>query len=124
MGTGGRSCGYGKKDTKLRTQLANELRRSGLPVGAAEKIVQWDPFDQNTTADWFDPNYMFGVYGGFDVVIGNPPYVESRNNLISAQQKQAYGNQVRMDWNDTLPHGSDLLIYFLTRGARFCTPRE
>ena len=108
-----------EEDTKLRTQLANELRRSGLPVGAAEKIVQWDPFDQNTTADWFDPNYMFGVYGGFDVVIGNPPYVESRNNLISAQQKQAYGNQVRMDWNDTLPHGSDLLIYFLTRGARF-----
>ena len=43
------------------------------------------PYDQNAHADWFDAYYMFGVDGGFDVVIGNPPYVESRNSLLSDQ---------------------------------------
>ena len=45
---------------------------------------------------------MFGVTDGFDVVIGNPPYVESRNSLLSAEQKTSYGNQVLSDWRETL----------------------
>ena len=30
--------------------------------------------DPTAKADWFDPEWMFGVVDGFDVVIGNPPY--------------------------------------------------
>jgi len=26
------------------------------------------------SASWFDPEWMFGVEDGFDIVIGNPPY--------------------------------------------------
>ena len=62
---------------------------------------------------------MFGIAEGFDVVIGNPPYVESRNSLLSNEQKIAYGKQVVSDWQDTLPRGSDLLIYFYARSAKF-----
>jgi hypothetical protein len=36
-------------------------------------ISTWDPFS-NKKADWFDPEWMFGVNDGFDIVIGNPPY--------------------------------------------------
>ena len=39
-------------------------------------MAKWNPYDQNTPADWFDAGYMFGVHNGFDVVIGNPPYVQ------------------------------------------------
>ena len=35
-----------------------------------------NPYDQNAKADWFDPEWMFGVRDGFHVVIGNPPYVQ------------------------------------------------
>ena len=56
---------------------------------------------------------MFGITDGFDIAIGNPPYVESRNSLLSDEQKIAYGKQVVSDWKDALPRGSDLLIYFL-----------
>ena len=45
----------------------------------ARKIAGWKPYDQNASADWFDPEWMFGITDGFDVVIGNPPYVDSEN---------------------------------------------
>ena len=33
----------------------------GMPPDDAEKIALWDPYDQNASADWFDPEWMFGV---------------------------------------------------------------
>ncbi len=106
------------EDKKLREALAEELNAAGLPEDDAKKITQWDPYDQNAQADYFDPEYMFGVADGFDVVIGNPPYVESRNSLLAAEQKTSYCNQVLSDWGETLPRGSDLLIYFYARAAK------
>ena len=69
------------EDKRLRKALAGELLSVDLPAADAHKIAQWDPYDQNATADWFDPEYMFGVKGGFDkdgfdIVIGNPPYIQ------------------------------------------------
>ena len=106
------------KDKELRTKLADFLQKAGFLLNAADKIANWDPYDQNARADWFDPEYMFGVTGGFDVVIGNPPYVESRNSLLSNELKNSYGNQVLNDWQETLPRGSDLLIYFYARSPK------
>lgn len=40
------------------------------------KIISWNPF-KNEPSSWFDPQWMFGVEK-FDVVIGNPPYVQNR----------------------------------------------
>lgn len=42
----------------------------------AHKIASWKPYDQNAKADWFDPEWMFGLADGFDIVIGNPPYIQ------------------------------------------------
>lgn len=44
---------------------------------ASQKYTQlysWKPFSNELT-EWFDPDWMFGVKDGFDVVIGNPPYI-------------------------------------------------
>jgi len=45
----------------------------------AQQISSFDPYDQNHFANWFEPEWMFGneVKDGFDVVIGNPPYIDS-----------------------------------------------
>ncbi len=40
------------------------------------KIVRWKPYDQNAKTDWFEPERMFGIRDGVDLVIGNPPYVQ------------------------------------------------
>ena len=74
-------------DKDLRQQLSEVLLDAGLPEDDADQIGQWDPYNQNTKANWFNAEYMFGVDDGFDIVIGNPPYVESRNNLLSRELK-------------------------------------
>ncbi len=71
---------YMKTDRQLRDKLAAKLQWAGMSDDAAEKIAQWDPYDQNASADWFDSEYMFGVKEGFDVVIGNPPYIQLQKN--------------------------------------------
>ena len=106
------------EDKRLRKALAVELESAGLPKDDANKIAQWDPYDQNEKADWFDAEYMFGAGDGFDVVIGNPPYVESRNSLLSDEMKDAYLRQVLGDWGEGLSRGSDLLMYFLARSPK------
>ena len=60
----------------LRLQFVDVLKESGFSADASEKIVSWSPYDQNSRADWFDPEYMFGIPEGFDIVIGNPPYIQ------------------------------------------------
>ena len=67
---------------KLQKQLSEQLlkdykrREEELNTRMEEirKIADWDPYDQNSFSSFFDPEWMFGVKDGFDVVIGNPPY--------------------------------------------------
>lgn len=47
------------------------------PVGfnaAIKQIADWNPYNQLKFAPFFDPDWMFGIKDGFDIVIGNPPY--------------------------------------------------
>ena len=64
------------KDKRLRAELALELKELGAFADDADNIAQWDIYDQNEIAEWFDSELMFGVTDGFDVVIGNPPYIQ------------------------------------------------
>lgn len=47
-------------------------------VRMATLITGWNPYDQNASSPFFDPEWMFRVIGGFDIVIGNPPYIDYR----------------------------------------------
>jgi hypothetical protein len=63
-----------EKDRKLRQELANLLKGQGWNDKDIQKIASFDILDPTARADWFDPEWMFGVVDGFDIVIGNPPY--------------------------------------------------
>ena len=65
-----------ENDSELRAQLVAQLKQTGFSAIDAKHVAGWDPYDQNGVASWFDPEYMFGVSDGFDVVIGNPPYIQ------------------------------------------------
>lgn len=65
-----------QKDNELRKEIAELLKLDRWPSKVAEQISFFNPYDPNQSADWFDPEWMFGVTDGFDIVIGNPPYIQ------------------------------------------------
>ena len=84
---------YRDLDAQIRTEISELLEeRRGLSHDDANRIANWEPYDQNASADFFDPEWMFGVRGGFDVVIGNPPYVVSKDKqLRKIYSESVYG---------------------------------
>ena len=63
-------------DKQIRAEIGQLLKSGGFPGETTEKIANWDPYNQNAVADFFDAEWMFGITEGFDVVIGNPPYIQ------------------------------------------------
>ncbi len=67
-----------RKYIQLKDELQKLLIEDGWGETEANKIANFDIFDQNTSTSWFDPEWMFGVKDGFDIVIGNPPYISTK----------------------------------------------
>lgn len=106
---------YRDIDKILRRQLSDELRKGGFSDDASEKIATWEPYDQNTRADWFDADYMFGIDRGFDIVIGNPPYIQLQKEggkLGKLYEQEGYSTFVRV---------GDIYQLFYEKGCQLTT---
>ena len=79
---------------ELRQEIADMLYANGA-VGndEARQLASWDMFNQNASSNFFDPEWMFGVKDGFDIVIGNPPYVFTRDVDFSGEFKKYVENE-------------------------------
>ena len=78
----------------------------------AAMVAGWDPYDQNACSGFFDPEWMFNVKNGFDIVIGNPPYVEAKKlKQVVVPIKDIY-----CCYSGT----ADLSVYFYERGLKLC----
>ena len=70
-----------EKDLDLREKLIELLsNENNFASDDAKQLAEWNPYDQNAVSPFFDPEWMFGVNNGFDIVIGNPPYIQLQNN--------------------------------------------
>ena len=71
-----------EKDQELREKLANLLvDDDNFAPEDAKQLAAWNPYDQNAVSKFFDPEWMFGLTEHpFDIVIGNPPYIQLQNN--------------------------------------------
>jgi adenine-specific DNA-methyltransferase len=65
-----------EKDKELRAQMTECLKTDGWHDQTARLLANWDPYDQNASAPFFDPKWMLGLSTGFDIVLGNPPYIQ------------------------------------------------
>lgn len=70
---------YRLKDQELRKEIAQLLSNDGWKPSSANQVAAWNPYDQSTFAPFFNAEWMFGIIDGFDIVIGNPPYVSANN---------------------------------------------
>ncbi|MCK4358944.1 MAG: Eco57I restriction-modification methylase domain-containing protein [Candidatus Cloacimonetes bacterium] len=98
---------------KIQTDIGITLfqHKDSFSNKIAVELTNWNPFKDDSTG-WFDPKWMFGIKDGFDVVIGNPPYLSAvtmaRNTQIKKYFKKHY----------TLATGSyDIYILFLLKGV-------
>ena len=71
-----------EKDQELREKLAKLLADdNNFAPEDAKQLAAWNPYDQNAVSKFFDPEWMFGLNEHpFDIVIGNPPYIQLQNN--------------------------------------------
>jgi len=90
---------FREQDERLRIQIKEKLERTGWVSGdQSSQLANWSPFDQNTSAPFFDPQWMFGINDGFDVVIGNPPYVQLQSDggkLAKTYEKQGFSTFIK-----------------------------
>lgn len=73
-------------------------------------LAKWKPFS-NEPSSWFDPEWMFGIVGGFDVVIANPPYISAVTDSKNDANSRTY---FRVKYG--LKGSFDVYIVFLLRG--------
>lgn len=111
---------YKEAVNRIRQEIAELLRSLGA-IGESEATVlaSWDMFDQNASSPFFDPEWMFDVKEGFDIVIGNPPYVDAKEQLKKEDlklQREALSKNRRYK---TLYQKWDLYIAFLEISIRY-----
>jgi type I restriction-modification system DNA methylase subunit len=102
---------YHREDERLRREIGALLESEGnFPHETTAKLIAWNPYDQNASADFFDAEWMFGVPDGFDVVIGNPPYVRgTRFKELKAFFKKNFV---------TAQYQVDLYVLFIEKGIK------
>lgn len=100
---------YRDRDAALRQEMAGVLVADNYERENAERLAGWNPYDQNRRADFFNVLWMFGLEEGFDIVIGNPPYV--RQEAIRAQKPL-----LKATYPDVYTGTADLYVYFFRRG--------
>lgn len=100
----------------IQKQMLDRMIHLAGRVASDETTRQlslWEPFS-NRASSWFDPEWMFGVEGGFDVVMANPPYVRADSPNFKAQREAIMQNTLY----ETLYEKWDLFLPFIERGLK------
>ncbi len=86
------ASGFERDQLKLQfvqtqNRMFQKLISEGLRGHAdmTAKLTTWDPFSHKS-AQWFDPEWMFGIKDGFDITIANPPYFQIQKMDESARK--------------------------------------
>lgn len=80
------------------------------------ELASWDPFSDSKPSSFFSPEWMFGITDGFDVVIGNPPYVQIQK--LEARVK----SELEAQQYETYERTGDLYQLFYERAAQVLRP--
>lgn len=101
-----------------RRDIVHEQNKC-TPQGFEKAVLQvtdWNPYDQNSVSPFLDIEWMFGVTDGFDIVIGNPPYIQlqaDRGKLANLYAPCGY---------ETFNRGGDIYCLFYERGHKLLKP--
>jgi hypothetical protein len=102
----------------IETQIKKENDKQKLPEfeNAIRQLAAWNPYDQNGVSPFFDPEWMFGIKDGFDIVIGNPPYIQLQKSLEDGTNRK-YGDLYKDCDYETFERTGDIYCLFYERGV-------
>lgn len=102
-----------EEDEIIRNKMSGMLENAGWSNESARQLSMWNPYNQNTTCEWFDMEWMFGITEGFNILIGNPPYISTRTKEFDIFYKKYYKD------NYYLAVGQyDLFILFIEKSNK------
>ncbi|WP_300752328.1 N-6 DNA methylase [uncultured Brachyspira sp.] len=80
-----------KERVKIKFEEFREFVKNSAFIDESikAKILSWCPFD-NKSAEFFSPLVQFGIDRDFDIVIGNPPYIQLQG--MAKGLKEMYQN--------------------------------
>ena len=110
-----------QKQLREKLQKVYKVREAKLTAGVveAQRIANWKRYNQNDKADFFDPEWMFGIKEGFDITIGNPPYVRADAGGKNAELRQQIRDSKQYE---TLFKKWDMFIPFIERSYKLLKP--
>ena len=106
-------------DEKLRKEIGELLKRGQWNPTTADKIAAWNPYDTTKSSDFFNPKWMFGVADGFDICIGNPPYLR----VQGLQQTQPEFISYYREKYKSAQGSFDIYALFVEQGYSLLTAR-
>lgn len=82
---------YKDRVAELRVEIANMIKEANyIRNEEALQLAEWVMFNQNASSPFFDSEWMFGINNGFDIVIGNPPYLRVQGLRENYQKESKY----------------------------------
>ena len=84
---------------------------------AVLQVTDWNPYDQNSVSPFLDIEWMFGVTDGFDIVLGNPPYIQleaDKGKLAKLYEPCRY---------ETFERKGNIYCLFFERGWQMIRPK-
>lgn len=100
-----------------KNELLNFAVGDSQSAKYAQKLYSWKPFE-NHSAPFFDPKWMFGVKDGFDIVIGNPPYIQIQKFARTQTQKDLANAHF-----ETFEKTGDIYALFYEKGLEISKPK-
>jgi len=110
-----------KKKEKLKSLYEKKISET-IEVSsttAREALIRsFNPFETAHCASFFDPVVLFGRTN-FDIVLGNPPYVDSEMMTVKYPE---FRNYLKKEYESTTGNW-DLFIPFIERGIALTAPK-
>ena len=106
-----------KTKQKLRLRYDELTHKQDLfDSKRAKQLKSYKPFDISTSSDFYDPDLHHGIKK-FDIVIGNPPYVQ-----IQKFSKQVFQKDLENVGYTSFSKTGDLYCLFYEQGINFLKP--
>ncbi len=96
--------------------IALEEESSAQGSRRLKQRMGWNPFDSSQSSDFFDTKVMFNLSRGFDIAIGNPPYIQLQK--MQTEMKKLYETL----GYDTYESTGDIYALFYERGIELLRP--